>query len=83
MNFRPEITGRATLHSTSIGVDDDRVLTFDEWCELNGFSRSTGQRIRTSGEGPQFVQLSARRIGVIVSENRRWQRSRLIETAVA
>jgi predicted DNA-binding transcriptional regulator AlpA len=81
MNFRPEVTGRATLHSAAAGLDDDRVLTFDEWCGLNGFSRSTGQRIRTSGEGPQFVQLSARRIGVIVSENRRWQKSRLIDTA--
>jgi predicted DNA-binding transcriptional regulator AlpA len=81
MNFRPEVTGRATLHSAPAGVDDDRVLTFDEWCGLNGFSRSTGQRIRTSGEGPRFVQLSARRIGVIVSENRRWQKSRLIDTA--
>jgi predicted DNA-binding transcriptional regulator AlpA len=62
---------------------DDRVLTFDEWCAVNNFSRSTGQRIRRGGQGPRFIQLSEKRIGVTVSENRRWQKSRLIESAAA
>ncbi len=62
-------------------MDDDRMMNFEEWCQLNGFSRSTGQRIVAGGEGPKFVQLSARRKGVTVGENRRWQMSRLIETA--
>jgi predicted DNA-binding transcriptional regulator AlpA len=62
-------------------VDDDRVMSFEDWCQLNGFSRSTGQRLVTSGKGPRFIQLSERRKGVTVGENRRWQESRLIETA--
>jgi hypothetical protein len=48
---------------------------------LNGFSRSTGQRIIAAGNGPQFIKLSERRKGVTVAENRRWQQGRLIETA--
>jgi predicted DNA-binding transcriptional regulator AlpA len=62
-------------------VDDDRVLSFMQWCEINGFSRSTGQRMIAAGKGPRFIQLSEKRIGVTVGENRRWQTSRLIETA--
>ncbi len=76
MNCLPEVTGRAPLFS---GVDDDRVMTFAEWCVLNGFSQSTGQRLISGGRGPVFIQLSARRKGVTVGENRRWQTSRLIE----
>ncbi|MGJ5120955.1 helix-turn-helix transcriptional regulator [Bradyrhizobium oligotrophicum] len=62
-------------------MEDDRVMSFDDWCKLNGFSRSTGQRIIAAGHGPKFIQLSARRKGVSVAENRRWQAARLIETA--
>jgi predicted DNA-binding transcriptional regulator AlpA len=62
-------------------VDEDRVISFDDWCNLNGFSRSTGQRIVASGKGPRFIRLSEKRKGVTVGENRRWQQSRVIETA--
>ena len=79
MNCRPDVTDRATLHQA--GIDDDRVLTFIEWCQLNSFSISTGQRLVAAGEGPVFVQLSARRKGVTVGENRRWRRAREIATA--
>lgn len=83
MNHQPEATGRATLQgiSTPMGVEDDRVMSFDDWCKLNDFSRSTGQRIVAAGTGPIFIQLSERRKGVTVGENRRWQKSRVIETA--
>jgi hypothetical protein len=66
---------------TEVQMEDDRVMSFDEWCKLNRFSRSTGQRIVAAGNGPKFLQLSERRKGVTVAENRRWQASRLIETA--
>ncbi|MET4479653.1 transcriptional regulator [Bradyrhizobium sp. F1.13.3] len=79
MSDRPEVTARAVLHQA--GIDDDRMLTFDEWCCLNGISQATGYRLIASGKGPAFVQLSTRRKGVTVAENRRWQASRLIETA--
>jgi predicted DNA-binding transcriptional regulator AlpA len=62
-------------------MEDDRVMSFDDWCKLNGFSRSTGQRLIASGKAPQFIQLSEKRKGVTVGENRRWQQSRVIETA--
>ena len=62
-------------------MDEDRVMSFDDWCKLNGFSRSTGQRIVASGNGPRFIQLSEKRKGVTVGENRRWQQSRVIEPA--
>jgi len=64
-------------------LEDDRVLTFNEWCDLNGFSRATGQRLKLSGQGPRFIQLSERRQGITVGENRRWQQSRLIEPSAA
>jgi predicted DNA-binding transcriptional regulator AlpA len=62
-------------------VDDDRVMSFDDWCKLNGFSRSTGQRLIASGSGPRFIQLSEKRKGVTIGENRQWQQSRIIEPA--
>ena len=79
MDCRPEVTGRSTLSGPV--WEGDCVLSFDEWCRLNGFSRSTGQRLIKAGKGPQLVQLSARRIGVPMEEHRRWLASRLIETA--
>jgi hypothetical protein len=61
--------------------DPDQVITFHQWCELNDLSPATGERLRRSGKGPRFIQLSARRLGVTRRENRRWQDSRLIENA--
>jgi hypothetical protein len=79
MNYPLDVTDQSALHG--MRIDDDRVLSFIEWCELNGFSRSTGQRVIASGKGPRFIQLSEKRKGVTVGENRRWQGSRLIENA--
>jgi hypothetical protein len=53
--------------------DDDAVMTFMEWCDLNGFSRATGIRIKNSGNGPRFIQMSPRRIGITRRDNRIWQ----------
>ncbi len=60
--------------------DDDQVLTWFEWLKLNTLSEDTGRRLRASGQGPRFVRLSDRRIGVTRAENRRWLRSRMMET---
>jgi predicted site-specific integrase-resolvase len=57
-------------------VDDQRVLTFREWCEVNGFSIDTGRRLRKAGKARPFTQISDRRIGVTVGNNRKWQQSR-------
>jgi hypothetical protein len=55
-------------------LDDDRVMTFSEWCRVNGFSEATGRRLRRAGKAAAFVQLSDRRVGC----NREWQESRKI-----
>ena len=58
-------------------LDDQRVMTFAQWCEVNGFSLDTGRRLIKRGEGPKIVQLSPRRIGITVRANREWQNSRV------
>jgi hypothetical protein len=55
---------------------DQRVMTLRQWCEVNGFSWWTGQRLIKAGKGPKILQLSPRRIGVTVAANREWQRAR-------
>jgi predicted DNA-binding transcriptional regulator AlpA len=55
----------------------DRVLSFAQWCDLNGFSKTTGHRLIKAGEGPPVLQLSPRRIGVRESDNRVWQAARV------
>jgi hypothetical protein len=57
-------------------ADDDAVLTFREWCALNGFSARTGRRILTAPGAPVVTRLSPRRIGITRANNRRWQASR-------
>jgi hypothetical protein len=59
----------------SAQADDNRVMTFAAWCELNGFSPATGRRIINSGKGPKVLQLSDRRIGIRHDDNPRWQDS--------
>jgi predicted DNA-binding transcriptional regulator AlpA len=54
----------------------DRVLTFVQWCALNGFSEATGDRILKSGKGPPVIALSTRRRGIRESDNATWQASR-------
>jgi hypothetical protein len=57
-------------------ASDHRVLSFRQWCELNGFSEATGRRLVAGGAGPIITQLSARRIGITIANNRVWQASR-------
>src|SRR5262249_57169534 len=54
-------------------VELDRVLSFAEWFALNGIDKRTGGRIIRSGNGPVVTQLSDRRIGITVGNNRHWQ----------
>jgi hypothetical protein len=60
----------------AIRPDDNRVLTLAQWCALNGISLATGRRLINAGTGPVITQLSPRRIGVTVRDNRPWQASR-------
>jgi hypothetical protein len=66
---RPHVLERHSL-------DDDKVLTFAEWCKLNRIGQRTGRRIIRSGNGPVVTQLSERRIGITIANNRAWQASK-------
>jgi hypothetical protein len=55
---------------------DAQVLTFSEWCKLNHISERTGRRILASRDGPVVTELSPRRLGITIANNRAWQASR-------
>ena len=56
--------------------NDHRVLSFRDWCQINGISQATGRRIIAAGQGPVVTRLSVRRIGITIANNRVWQASR-------
>ena len=57
-------------------LDDARVMTVAQWAQVNGVSVWTAQRLIKSGKGPVVTQISDRRIGITVRNNRAWQESR-------
>ena len=57
-------------------LDDHRVLSFAQWCQLCGISEATGRRLLAAGDGPTVTKLSPRRIGITVANNARWVASR-------
>jgi hypothetical protein len=63
---------RRTLDQLHI-THDDQVLTFKQWCALNNFSERTGARVLGSSNKPKVLQLSDKRIGIRVRDNRTWQ----------
>ena len=67
---------RSALDAPLSVQHDSQVLTFFEWCQLNRFSERTGRRVLNSGSGPVVTQLSPKRIGITVANNRAWQASR-------
>lgn len=62
--------------SSLLQNNGNRVLTFREWCLLNGISERTGRRIIKSGHGPTVTQLSLKRIGITIANNADWQAAR-------
>ena len=57
-------------------LDDQRVMSISQWCEVCNFSVWTGKRLIKAGKGPVITQISDRRIGITVGNNRKWQASR-------
>jgi predicted DNA-binding transcriptional regulator AlpA len=55
---------------------EDRVMSFSQWCKLTDISIATGRRLVASGEGPRILRLSARRIGIRLSDHRAWLEAR-------
>jgi hypothetical protein len=74
---------RAKQHAVREASTDyenpNQVLTHNQWCALNNFSPSTGKRVLANGLC-EYVQLSARRIGVTIAANRKYQQ-RMIRKA--
>jgi predicted DNA-binding transcriptional regulator AlpA len=58
------------------GLDQYRILSFADWCRLNGISQSTGRRLLRNGHGPAVTRLSDRRVGISVGANAEWQAAR-------
>jgi hypothetical protein len=54
----------------------DQILTLLEWAAINRISERNARRILASGDGPAVVQLSAKRVGIRVGDNRAWQQAR-------
>jgi hypothetical protein len=72
----PQVKSRGTIAAPLSQSHPDQVLTFAEWCALNRISERTGRRILAGGNGPTVTELSAKRIGITIEANRRWQASR-------
>jgi len=53
-----------------------KVMSWDEWLAKYSLSRSTGWRLRQTGDGPRITKLSERRIGVADEDDRAWFESR-------
>jgi hypothetical protein len=66
-----------------LGQSKWRVLSFRQWCDLNGLSPATGRRILKTGRGPKITKLSDRRIGITLEANADWQASRALDESAA
>jgi hypothetical protein len=80
-NRKQKVRGRSVGIGHNLGPSlapllDDRCMTFSEWCLVNSIGERTGRRIIKSGNGPVVTQLSEKRIGITVGNNRAWQQSR-------
>jgi hypothetical protein len=67
---------RTALRQGPLGLSDNAVMTFPEWCAVNSISPRTGRRLIAAGDGPPVVRLSPRRIGVTIASDRSWKASR-------
>jgi predicted DNA-binding transcriptional regulator AlpA len=64
------------VRDREVDLSQFRILSFAQWCALNGISAATGRRIIKSGRGPSLVRLSDRRFGITVASNAAWQAAR-------
>jgi predicted DNA-binding transcriptional regulator AlpA len=58
------------------GLEDDRVISFEQAAAVSDVSVPTFRRIIGRNEGPRVTQLSPRRCGVRVKDLRAWLDSR-------
>jgi predicted DNA-binding transcriptional regulator AlpA len=48
------------------------ILTIDQAAQRASITRRTLERLRAEGEGPAFVQVSKRRVGILESDLETW-----------
>jgi predicted DNA-binding transcriptional regulator AlpA len=58
-------------------AEELKVLTLKQWAALNAISWQTAKRLIREGNGPQTIQLSPRRMGIRMIDNRTWQEERV------
>jgi predicted DNA-binding transcriptional regulator AlpA len=54
-----------------------RVLTLQQFAELNALSLRTVKRLIHNGKGPRVIQLTDRRVGIREDDAAAWQAARL------
>jgi predicted DNA-binding transcriptional regulator AlpA len=55
---------------------DDTVLSYTQWLKLVGLGKTSGLRMRASGQAPRFWKISPKRIATTLGEHRAWLASR-------
>lgn len=76
MSVRENERRRAQRHALLSSAPPFQVLTFKEWCAVNGISPRTGRRVLAGPDGPVVTRVSPHRIGVTIANNANWQKSR-------
>jgi hypothetical protein len=64
------------LRAQVLSTDPDAILSFREWCAINGFSVRQGQRILQGPGGPKVTMLTDKKIGISRRANSTWLESR-------
>jgi predicted DNA-binding transcriptional regulator AlpA len=53
-------------------LDPNQILRFRDWIKFAGVSKATGWKILHSGDGPKFLRIGERRVGIRVADHIRW-----------
>jgi hypothetical protein len=56
----------------------DKVVSLQQFADINNFSLATARRIIDRGEGPPLLRLSLRRVGIRESDLVKWQQTRRV-----
>jgi predicted DNA-binding transcriptional regulator AlpA len=53
-------------------LDPNQILPFKTWVKLAGISAATGWRMLHSGDGPKWIRIGEKRIGIRVRDHIAW-----------
>jgi hypothetical protein len=62
-------------------LDDDCVMSVQQWAQRAGISYPTAKRLIAAGEGPAITQLSPNRVGITFGAHRAWLKARTEQSA--